>query len=146
MAYSTDEDIFDRLSEQKVRELTDDHGSGSVDTQRLSRLRDQAARKIDIYVRRQYELPITDTDALQVLADIEVDLLAYLLYARRPLDIPEDVEAQREQAMDDLNMIAEDGGLGIDQDGDGTPDGGSSLRVRSGDDRQTFTERMDGRY
>jgi phage gp36-like protein len=146
MAYSTDEDIFDRLSQEKVRQLTDDDSTGSVDTDRLARLREQATRKVDLYVRRRYELPISDSDALDVLADIETDLLAYLLYARRPMETPEDVAEGREQALKDLEMIAEDGGLGIDQDGDGTPDGGSGLRVRRGDDRQTFTERMDGRY
>jgi len=146
MAYSTDEDIFDRLSEQKVQQLTDDDQTGSVDTERLARLRDQATRKVDLYVRRRYELPITDTDALQILADIEVDLLAYILHARRPHEIPEDVQNDREQAMEDLKMIAEEGGLGIDQDGDGEPDGGSTTRVRQGDDRLTLKERMNGRY
>jgi len=146
MAYSNDEDIFDRLSEQKVRELTDDDGTGSVDTERLGRLREQATRKVDLYVRRRYDLPIEDEEALDVLADIEVDLLAYLLYARRPIETPEDVENDRKQALSDLEMIAKDGGLGIDQDGDGEPDSGSTLTVRRGDDRQTLKNRMDGRY
>jgi len=146
VAYSTDEDIYDRLGEETVRRLTDDDQTGAVNTQVLSRVRTSVAREIDVYLRSRYDLPIDDADAQEVLAGLEVDILAHRLYARRPnVEIPASVTELKDEAIDRLERIAKHGGLGIDQDGDGTDDGGSTLQVRS-TDRETLSEKMDGRY
>ena len=146
MAYSTDEDIYDRLGEETVRRLTDDDQTGAVDAGVLSRVRDGVADEVDIYLRRQYDLPIQDSQAQKVLAGLEVDILAHRLYARRPnVEMPESVSELKDEAFETLKSISRHGGLGIDQDGDGTNDGGSTLQVRS-TGRETLSEKMDGRY
>lgn len=147
MAYSTDEDLYDRLSEQRVQQLTDDESTGSVDTGLVQDLREKVARKIDMRLRRRYDLPIEDAEAEKVLADIEVDILAHRLYARRPnAEIPESVVERKDAAIEDLKEVARHGGLGIDQDEDGEDDGGSTVRVRRTTDKETLKDKMEGRY
>ena len=146
MAYSTDEDIFDRLGEDVVRRLTDDDSSDGVDTTLLSRIRESVADEMNVFLRGSYDLPIEDEEATDVLAGLEVDILAYRLYARRPTaEVPSSVEELKDDAFDRLSRIARHGGLGVDQDGDGEPDGGSSLTVR-GPEQQTLSDKMEGRY
>jgi phage gp36-like protein len=146
VAYSANEDIYDRLGKDTVRRLTDDDQTGVVDTQVLSRVRASVAREIDVYLRSRYDLPIDDAEAQEVMAALEADILAHRLYARRSsAEIPESVTELKDEAFDRLERIAKHGGLGLDQDGDGTNDGGSTLQVRS-TDRETLSEKMDGRY
>jgi len=143
MAYSTDEDIYDRLGEDTVRRLTDDDQAGAVDTQVLSRVRTSVARKIDVYLRSQYDLPIDDEEAQEVLAALEVDILAHRLYARRSnVEVPASITELKDEAFDRLKRIAKHGGLGVDQDGDGADDGGSTLQVRS-TDRETLRDKIE---
>lgn len=146
MAYSDDQDIIDRLGHQKVQQLTDDDGLGSINLEVLKGVRKRVARRMDVKLRRQYELPIEEETARDVLADLEADIVAYRLYARRStVEVPESVTDAHDAAWDQLKEIATHGGLGVDQDGDGTDDGGSTTRVRR-TDRQTLRDKMDGRY
>lgn len=146
MAYSTDQNIFDRLGQQKVAELSNDAGDGTVDQDLLSRLRESAARTIDRHLRPRYDLPISDAGATEQLADLEVDLLAYKLYARRPTaEAPDEIRDAWKAAKADLEDIREHGGLGIDADSDGEPDGESTTQVRRRE-RPTFRDRLDSTY
>jgi phage gp36-like protein len=141
MAYSTDEDILDRLGRQKVQQLSDDDSTGHVNTQLLAAVREQAARRINAKLRRRYDLPIEHEEAVELLADLETDIVAYRLYTRRStVEVPESVKDAKDDAWDEVREIARHGGLGVDQDGDGADDGGSTLQVRS-TDRETLRDK-----
>lgn len=144
MAYSTDQDIYDRLGEDTVQRLTDDDSSGSVDTQVLADVRTKVFDRINVWLRRRYDLPIQDQGAQDVLAGLEVDILARRLYERRPtVEIPESVTVAAGDAWGLIKAISKGSAdLGIDADGDGEEDGTTTLQVR-GPDRQTMKEKMD---
>ena len=139
--YSTDQDIFDRLGESKVRQLTDDGSTGAVDVSLVGRLRSDAAEVINTHLRGRYDLPLASPPA--VLAQIEADLLAHRLYRRRAnVDIPDSVIEAKTDAMRLLRDFASGAvPLGIDEDGDGEDDGAASYRVRTSD--PVLTDHMD---
>ena len=142
MAYSTDQDIFDRLGEQRVQQLTDDSGTGAVDNERLASVRDEVSRRIDLTLRGRHEVPVTDAEAVKVLSGIEVDLLAERLYQRRPqIDTPESVVSAATQARQTLTDIQRGhASLGIDADADGEEDRPTGLRVR--DPKNTLKDKL----
>jgi len=53
----------DRSFRISTLRLTDDDNAGTVDAGVLSRVRDGVADEVDIYLRRQYDLPIQDSQA-----------------------------------------------------------------------------------
>lgn len=146
MAYSTDEDIFDAIGLETVRRLTDDDSVGIVDTERLSRTRDDAHEVVKNYLRGRYDLPLSDPPA--ILAQIEVALLAERLYRRRPnVETPDSVEDAVGEAMDMLRELAKGiTTLGIDEDADDKEDAAASYRSRTSSTRETLIQKMQRSY
>jgi len=145
MGYSTDQDLFDAIGEETVRLLTDDDGSGTVDTAVVGSVRSDAQEIIKAYLRDRYTLPLSATPPL--LTQLEVALTAERLYRRRPNDdTPESVEKASDEAMDVLRAISEGRmTLGIDTDGDGDEDGADPYQFRA-PKTPTLTHELDEFY
>ena len=140
MPYSTDSDLYARLSESQVQRLTDEEGTGQVDAQLVSRLRQEQTDYIDAWLRGRHDLPLPEP-VPPLLSSLEVSLLAARLYSRRPnVETPEGVETERKAAVRDLKDIARGKiDLGIEEpEGDGS--GGDSYRSRS--EPATLSEKL----
>lgn len=143
--YSTDQDLFSAVGEETVRLLTDDDGSGTVDTAVLGDLRSDAHEIVKAYLRDRYELPLSSTPPL--LVQLETALTAERLYRRRPSnDTPGSVEKAADEAMDVLRALSEGRmTLGIDEDGDGDEDGADPYQFRA-PQTPTLTHELDEFY
>ena len=141
MPYSTDNDIVDRLGEERVRRLTDDANAGSIDSTRLARVREEATQIVDTYIRGRYDLPLP-TPAPQLLVQIETDVLAHRLYRRRAnVDIPDSVQSGYDEAMDMLKALSSGRiKLGIDTEGDGEDDSKPVYKTRG--DEPIFIDKI----
>ena len=134
MPYSTDADLFDRLDERTVRRLTDDDGTGNVNTLVVEAARATAEEIIHAWIRSAYtDLPITPAPPLLVAA--EVDIIAWRLYRRRASEeVPTSIRQSYEDAVATLKRIGKgEMRLGVDADGDGEEDSAAptiGLRVR----------------
>jgi len=104
MPYSTDNDLYDRMDENLVIQLTDDTGTGQINQTKLDALRDDCSELINTYLRGRYEVPLDPGP--KILTIIEADLLVYKLYTRRAdYEIPDSVKDQQKNAMKTLNDI-----------------------------------------
>jgi len=81
MAYSTQADILEQLSEAHLIQLTDDAGAGTVDADVVSRAIADADAEIDSYCATKYDTPFTTVPA--VIRKLSVDMAIYNVYARR---------------------------------------------------------------
>ena len=143
MPYSTDEDLFDRLSEDQVRRLTDEDGTGQVDEQLTARLRTEAMQYIDARLRGRYDLPLAEPTPA-ILKQIEVSLLAAKLYSRRAnLETPGGIRAQEKDALADLKMIGR-GEIDLGVEAGDDESGSGSYRALTED--ATLNDQMAGRY
>lgn len=105
MAYSTNDDLYERMDEQLVVQLTDDANTGVVNQTVLEDKRSTCHELVNSYLRGQYTVPMDP--APKLLADVEADLLVDKLYSRRAnMEKPESVKDQHEQAMKTLQKIA----------------------------------------
>ncbi len=91
MAYSTQTDIEEQLSQAELVQLTDDAGSGSVDTTVVDRAIADADDEVNSYLQERYAVPISPVPGL--VRKLSVDIAIYNLFARRDLDAP--VRTQR---------------------------------------------------
>lgn len=112
MAYSTQIDIEEQLSESELIQLTDDAGSGSVDASVVSRAITDADDEINSYLQEHYAVPVSPVPGL--VRKLSVDLAIYNLFARRDLDAP--VRTQRyENAVRLLKSLARgEASLGVE--------------------------------
>lgn len=105
MAYSTDSDLFERMDEQLVVQLTDDDNTGAIDQTVLADKRSTCHELVNSYLRGRYEVPMDP--APKLLADIEADLLVEKLYSRRPgTGVPEEVQTDYKEALARLKDIS----------------------------------------
>lgn len=88
MAYCTIDDLKKMIDEAKLIRLTDDKGSGSIDTERLQEAIDSAAVEIDSYIGGRVALPIVD-DVPPMLNKLNVDIAIYNAYSLAKEKIPE---------------------------------------------------------
>lgn len=132
MAYSTDDDLFERMDQELVVQLTDDDNTGSIDQTVLTDKRSTCAELVDSHLRGRYDLPMNNPPDL--LADIEADLLVDKLYSRRAnIEKPESVKADQKEAMKLLMAISK-GDIELeDQQG---PEGYSIQTNKDADDRK----------
>ncbi len=82
MAYCTLDDIKKLLPEESLIQLTDDAGSGVVDTDVVDDAIDYADQLIDGYLRGRYTLPLSTVPSF--LKKLSIDLVIFYLYGRRP--------------------------------------------------------------
>jgi phage gp36-like protein len=142
MGYATNQDILDAVGQDTVRRLTDDQGSGVIDTSVLAGEIDDAHEVVNAYVRGRYELPFDETPRL--LTMIETALVVERLYRRRPsAETPESVSDAAEKAMRKLRRLSEGKlTLGLDSEGDGEEDGADSYRTTRTSEKETIRDKL----
>jgi phage gp36-like protein len=86
MAYSTQTDIEEQLSQSELIQLTDDAGSGSVDTSVVSRAIADADDEVNSYLQERYAVPVSPAPGL--VRKLSVDIAIYNLFARRDIEAP----------------------------------------------------------
>jgi phage gp36-like protein len=86
MAYCTQADILEELSQQSLIELTDDTGV-AVDTSIVTRCIEDADAEIDSYLGVLYDVPLSSTP--NRVRSVSVTLSICYLYRRRVDEIPE---------------------------------------------------------
>jgi len=80
MPYATQADLLNQITQAELVQLTDDTGSGSVDTAKVDAALNAASATIDAYAGARYTLPLQSSEKLKQLA---VDLAIYELEKRR---------------------------------------------------------------
>ena len=104
MPYSTDADLYDRIDQEMVVQLTDDANAGEVDQTKLDNLRSDCSELINTYLRGRYTVPVDP--APEILVNIEADLLVHKLYQRRSgYEIPDSISDSKKDAMELLKQI-----------------------------------------
>jgi phage gp36-like protein len=96
MAYCSYSDVLDVIPESKLIELTDDAGSGSVDTDIVNAAISKAADLIDGYLGQIVTLPLTTTPA--PLKGLNEDLAVCELWHRYHASMPKQWESRCERA------------------------------------------------
>lgn len=135
MAYASDDDLGNRLTQQKLIDLTDLQNTGSIDTDVSTAALSFASAMIDSYCGGRYALPLEPSDQV---VDICVNLAIYKLYEGRQLDIPDTVEKANDRAMAFLKDVST-GKATLNQAG--VPQTTELNVVRPDPNRQTFADK-----
>ncbi|MEW6263380.1 MAG: DUF1320 domain-containing protein [Thermodesulfobacteriota bacterium] len=108
MAYSTQADLLEQLSETELIQLTDDAGAGVVDASVVERAIADADLEIDSYCAARYGVPFATTPG--IIRKLSVDIALYNLFSRRtaaaPRVMPEDRQARYDNAIRFLRDLA----------------------------------------
>lgn len=129
MAYIVQSDLQEYLSNDVIRQLTDDLGDGVADSPRVTQCIVGATAEVDGYIVRRYDLPLSTTPPL--VAELTCILTAYRLFQRRSR-VPDSFEKIYEKAQEMLERIAEGKILlGTGSDDDAVPNEGGSISLRS---------------
>ena len=108
MAYVTNTDIENFLGTQIYVQLTDDSGSGSADTNKVSQARLGAEGEVNSYLATRYQVPINiaaEAETGEVIKTFVLSLVAYRLHSRRP-PVPVDVVRRHDEALTWLSRVA----------------------------------------
>ena len=116
MAYCTQADLLEQISEDVLIQLTDDEDAGVVDTDMVTRAIADADAEIDSYCGTKYEVPFSPVPVM--VRKYSVDIAIYNLYARRR-GAPED----RKERYDDAISFLKDVSKGIATLGGDAPSG-----------------------
>lgn len=103
MAYSSLDDLKNRISLEELIQLTDDDNLGVVNTTLIDQLRLEADDLIDQHLKGRATLPLTS--APQVLVGVSADLTLHLLHYRRGGELPGSVLEQHKNAMKTLELF-----------------------------------------
>lgn len=109
MAYLTNADIQALLGTAATIELTDDAGTGSVDSDVVTSARLGAEGEANSYFAARYHVPIDITGESELAAVIRtfvLDLAVYRLHSRKP-PVPDDVVRRRQEAINWLIRVAD---------------------------------------
>lgn len=104
MAYSTQSDLEEQISQDELVELTDDAGSGAVDISVVARAVTDADAEIDSYCATRYSTPFDPVPV--IIRKLSVDLAIYNLFARRSLKVPEERQKRYDNAIRFLRDVA----------------------------------------
>lgn len=88
MAYSTQSDIQEEVTESVLIELTDDERLGVINAARVTKAITAADKEIDSYLAQRYPVPMTT--GLDLLKDCSANLALERLYLRRTGSLPSD--------------------------------------------------------
>ena len=108
MAYVTNTDIENFLGTQIYIQLTDDTGTGSADTSKVSQARLGAEGEVNSYLATRYQAPVNITgeaETGEVIKTFVLALVAYRLHARRP-PVPVDIVRRHDEALIWLSRVA----------------------------------------
>ncbi len=104
MAYSTQAEIEKAIPQTNLVQLTDDAGSGTVDTAIVTEAITWADDLIDSHLRAKYTVPLSA--APSIIKTISVDLSVFFLYRRRfETELPEGIEERYQKATKLLEKI-----------------------------------------
>lgn len=133
MAYSTQADLEEQISQTELVELTDDAGSGAVDTSALNRAIADADAEIDSYCGGRYAMPFSPVPV--IIRKFSVDMAIYNLFARRSvLKIPEDRQKRYDNAVRFFRDLAK-GLISLGADAPAEPAAGLPQATRTKEDR-----------
>lgn len=102
MAYITQDDLLQRITLKQLTELTDDTRAGQPSATVVNGVLEEASGAIDGYVRNKYATPLQASDEVSSIAR---DIAVYLLFSRRPQQMPETVRQRYEDRMKLLRDI-----------------------------------------
>jgi len=113
MAYSSQDQLVARITEQTIIDLTDDSGSGIVDSTKVAAAIARADQEIDAWCGSRYRVPFATPPA--VVSGLSADLAIYYLHARTQGTIPEAIRESHKNVTRLLEKIS-DGkvSLGVD--------------------------------
>ena len=80
MPYATQADLLNQITQAELVQLTDDTGSGSVDSAKVDSALNAASATIDAYAGARYTLPLQTSEKVKQVC---VDLAIYELEKRR---------------------------------------------------------------
>lgn len=104
MAYCTLDDIKKAIPEANIIQLTDDAGTGAIDTAKVDDAVSYADQIIDGYMRGRYTVPLSPAPFL--IRKLSVDLAIFHLYSRKlELEMPEAMMARYKNAIKVLEQI-----------------------------------------
>jgi len=136
MAYCTIDDIRNQLDESKLIQLTDDEGTGTVDTARVERAIEDAGEEIDTHVGARYAVPLDPVPPM--LRKAAVDIAVYNLYGRRE-KVPEMRVERYRNALRFLDQVSR-GRLSLGrQDPEGNPSESDAPCMSGENPRRAFT-------
>ena len=107
MSYITNQEIIDRVGNDKAAQLTTDSGTVPSTTV-LNEIRLSTEGEVNGYLAKRYKVPIdmtTHTELDAVLTGFVLDVAVYRMHARRP-PIPDDVGKARDQAIKWLEKVS----------------------------------------
>jgi phage gp36-like protein len=108
MAYTNITNLRKYMPPETIRQLTDDSGSGVIDTDIVDEMIDQAQKFIDGFLQGRYPADMDDADVPAMITDICTKLTAYNLYRRKlQLTLPETISKDYSLCVKTLNKIQE---------------------------------------
>jgi len=103
MSYNTKDDILGEVSEETLRQLTDDENLGLVDDDKVTKALSRADGEVDGFCGKRYQVPFSPVpDFIKALA---LDITVYNLYSRRE-NVPENRKTRYDAAVKNLGLIA----------------------------------------
>jgi phage gp36-like protein len=134
VTYATQQDLIDRFGLDEITQISDETGSGTLDTGRVAQALADANAQIDGFLGTRYTLPLSTIPAALNL--IACDVSRYRL-ARLPAD---EMRRRYEDALRWLGKVATgEYGLGVDAEGQ-VPAETSGVQISG--DRRVFTREM----
>jgi len=103
VSYCIQTDILEQLDEDTLIELTDDTGTGCVDTSAVTRAIADADAEIDGYCAVRYDVPFSTVPVM--IRKISVDIAVYNLFSRRGA-VPEERDKRYANALKFLTNVA----------------------------------------
>ena len=105
MAYSTQDDLLEQITEAELIELTDDAGDGEVDSEVVARAIADADATIDAYCQGRYGVPLSPVPAM--IRAVSVDMAIYNLLSRKNEEVPKVRDDRNRNAVRFLERVAE---------------------------------------
>jgi phage gp36-like protein len=134
MPYCTEADLLNQLTQTELVQLTDDAGSGSVDSAKVDAALAAASATIDAYAGARYTLPLQTSEKVKQLC---VDLTIYELEKRRRR-VREATLAARDAALSFLRDLAR-GRAVLDQPAGAQPQA-SEADVKKTEQERAFSD------
>ncbi|HAR97942.1 MAG TPA: DUF1320 domain-containing protein [Syntrophus sp. (in: bacteria)] len=141
MAYCAQADLEEQISPAELIELTDDAGSGSVDTSAVARAIADADAEIDSYCGGRYTLPFSPVPVM--IRKLSVDIALYNLHTRRSFaKAPEERQKRYDNAIRFLRDVSK-GLISLGADEPARTDTSNSVEM-TGNDRIMTRDKMQG--
>lgn len=99
MPYCSLQDLIDEFGETELIQLTDEVGSGAINTATIDKAVARADRKINRYLASRADLPLANDD----IVDLACDIARYYLFAN---GAPEIVKDRFSDAVKELEKMA----------------------------------------